>query len=140
MDAWTEDYVKTESEQERYYRRKRENEVLNNYWSLFKFIILLIPLIIALVLAIGALLFIGTHIAFFGGALGSYLGFKIARYIYRREYFSVDKQPLINALCMLPFGAIFCWIGIWAKTNYFPDIDNSFSEYLVYIKDLISNW
>tara|TARA_A100001035_G_C27476373_1_gene361179 strand:+ start:204 stop:350 length:147 start_codon:yes stop_codon:yes gene_type:complete len=48
---------------------------------------------------------------------------------------------------MLSFGAIFCWIGIWARNAYFPNIDESFAEYLVLVssiyenlKDIISDW
>ena len=69
------------SEQEKYFQRKNDWQIMMNQWALIGFIFKCLPIFFGGMLFIAFILFIGVHINLYAGVIGGLLGTKLVRKI-----------------------------------------------------------
>lgn len=124
------------SEQEKYFQRRNDLEIMRNQWALFRFFLKLLPFFFGGMVLIGLILFIGVHLYFFTGAIGGFLGSKIAKKIDKNKDLSLNKRIIIYLVFISIFGFIFSWSGLLLKSLFFPNVALILDLYLQSCKEM----
>ena len=118
------------SEQEKYFQRKNDWQIMMNQWALIGFIFKCLPIFLGGMLFIAFILFIGVHINLFAGVIGGLLGIKLVRKIDSQRTIPSKKRFFIYLISIIIFAFLFSWGGLFLKKSYFPFIDYLLDQYL----------